>query len=370
VKFVAKANALAVATRAAASAIDDKAAKRSAFLGALLINADHAGLRFVATDLDVAIAANCAATVAEAGRGATPGGALAKLLCDIAPDTEVSVETVDSRLQVKAGGSRYRLPALLPEDFPTAPATTSTSELVLSHNEVRHLFGSVAFAMNTEGARVYLRGVYLHCDARGHLCGVATDGHRLALASSAITPAPHALPANGDSVGVIIPIKTVFLISKLKAAEIELRADDRVIEIRAGDLLIASRLIDGTFPDYQRIVPAESSSVATLEREALLAALKRLRAVRDAAEQNINVELSWRKGADAIRMAVADLGEDFVAAETTGAAEIALSVTQMLTMAEEITEAKQLRLGVSDKLSPIRIAAGADFLAVLAPCVR
>jgi DNA polymerase-3 subunit beta len=369
VKFVAKANALAVATRAAASAIDDRTAKRSVVLGALLIDADHTDLKFVGTDLDVAITASCAAAVAEVGRTATPGEALAKLLCDIAPDTEVSVESVDSRLQVKAGGSRYRLPALLPEDFPRAPATTSTTEMVLSHDGVGRLFGSVAFAMNTEGARVYLRGVYLHCDGRGHLCGVATDGHRLALASSAITPAPHALPANGESVGVIVPIKTVNLISKLKAAEIELRADDKVIEIRADDISIVSKLVDGTFPDYPRIIPPKSGNVATLEREALLAALKRLRAVRDAAEQNINMELTWKKGDDAVRMAIADLGEDFVAAKTIGAAEIALSVAQMLVMAEEI-EGKQLQLGVSDKLSPVRIAAGENFLAVLAPCVR
>jgi DNA polymerase-3 subunit beta len=283
----------------------------------------------------------------------------------------VTIEATNSGLQIKAGRSRYRLPALPPEDFPQAPATTSTEEMVLSRDEVQHLFGSVAFAMNTEGARVYLRGVYLHLDDCGRLSSVATDGHRLALAGGTVTPAANALPVNGGGTGVIIPIKAVNLISKLKAAEIELRTDAKVIEIRAGNLLITSKLIDGTFPDFRRIIPAESGNVAKIEREALLTAFRRLSAVRDAAEQNINMTLTWKKGAGAVHMALADgeLAEDIVAAETAGAAQITLSIAQMLVMASEI-EATQLQLGVAGKTDPMRITAGERFLAILAPWTK
>ena len=157
----------------------------------------------------------------------------------------------------------------------------------------------------------------------------------------------------------------------MKAAELELRADDKVIEVRAGDLLITSKLIAGTFPDYPRIIPSKSSNAAELERASLLAALWRLHAVHDVAEQVINMTLSWQDGDDAVRLALADgeIGEDIVAATTTGAAEITLSIAQMLVMAEEI-EAEQLQLGVSGKTDPIRIAVGERFLAVLAPCTR
>jgi DNA polymerase-3 subunit beta len=367
VKLVARAKALAVATKAAAGAINDKA--RIPILSAVLIDATDYNLRFVGTDLDLAIAVRCSGD--EPGRCAVAGEALSKLLAGIAPDAEATIETVSSALQISAGRARYKLPALPAEDFPAAPATSSTAEMVLSLDEAQHLFGAVAFAANIEDARHYLQGVYLHIGSRGHLCGVATDGYRLALAGSTIAPAPGALPANGNSTGIIIPNKVVALITKLKAAELELRADDKVIEVRAGDLLITSKLIAGTFPDYPRIIPSKSSNAAELERASLLAALWRLHAVHDVAEQVINMTLSWQDGDDAVRLALADgeIGEDIVAATTTGAAEITLSIAQMLVMAEEI-EAEQLQLGVSGKTDPIRIAVGERFLAVLAPCTR
>ena len=370
-KLTAQASTLAAAAKAAAGAIDERTAKRSPILAALLIDAVDYSLRFVGTDLDMAIAAKCSGDgiVEEPGCCAVAGEALSKLLAGIAPTTEVAVETIDSGLQIKAGRARYKLPALPVEDFPVAPATTSSVEIVLSHDEVQHLFGSVAFAMNTETARTYLRGVYLHYDSCGHLAGVATDGHRLALASSTITPAPRALPANGKGTGFIVPLKTVNSINKLKAAEIELRVDSKVLEIRAGDLTIASKLIDGMFPDYLKIVPAKSNNIAEVEREVLLAALKRLNAARNAAGQDVNMTLTWKNGSNA-RLAVADgeIAEDIVAAETTGAAQITLAIAQMLVMASEI-EAKQLQLSVAGKSDPMRITAG-DLLAVLAPCTR
>jgi DNA polymerase III subunit beta len=373
VKLVAQADALAAAVKVAASAIDAKAAKRSPILAALLIDASDYDLRFVGTDLDLAIAAKCTGDgiTQKPGRCAVAGEALSKLFAGIAPETEVTIETVGSGLQIKAGRARYQLPALPAEDFPQPPATTSTVEMVLSRDEVQHLFGAVAFAANVEDARFYLQGVYLHRGSRSSLCGVATDGHRLALANSAIMPALGALPTNGKGTGIIIPNKVITLINKLKAAELELRADDRVIEIRVGNLLISSKLIAGTFPDYSKIIPPEPGNTAKLERKALLAALWRLRAVHDVTEQAINMTLGWQDGDNAIRLTLADgdLGEDVVAASTVGAAQIILSVSQMVTMAEEIS-AEWLQLGVSDKHSPIRIAAGENFLAVLAPCTK
>jgi DNA polymerase III subunit beta len=366
VKLVAKANALAVATKAAAGAIDDKTAKRSPILGALLIDATGPDVKFTGTDLDSAITASCAASITKASAAAS-AEALTKLFAGIPTDAEVPIETTDSRLQIKTGRSRYQLPALPPEDFPQAPVTTSTAEMVLSRNEVQHLLGATAFCANTEGTRYYLQGAFLHLNDDGHLCAVATDGHRLALATGAIVPAPGALPVNGKSVGVIVPNKTIASINKIKTEQIELRTDAKVIEIRAGNLSIVSKLIDGIFPDYPKIIPAKSDNIAKLEREALLAAL-RLRVARDAAEQNINMGLAWKKGDDAVRMAIGVIGEDTVAASTAGAAQITLSIARMLTMAEEI-EAEQLQLGVSSKSDPIRITAG-SLLAVLAPCTR
>jgi DNA polymerase-3 subunit beta len=370
VKLVASAGALAAAAKAAAGAIDDKAAKRNPILGALLIDATEMDCRFTGTDLDAAIVVSATAAIAKVGRAAASGEALVKLFAGMATDAEVTIETVASGLQIKAASrARYRLPTLPPENFPVAPATTSTVEITLSRDEARRLFASTRFCMNTEGTRHYLRGSFLHLDTDGRLCAIATDGYRLAYMASTIIPAPSTLPANGENTGIIIPAKTIILLNKLKAKQIALRADPKVLTIRADDLQITSKLIDGIYPDYKRIIPPESHNTATLEREALLGALKRLNAARNAARSDVNMTLTWKNGSNA-RLAIADgeIAEDVVAATTTGAAQITLAIPQMLIVTEEV-EAKTLQLGVAGKSDPMRIAAG-DLLAVLAPCVR
>ena len=212
-RVTGKAGELAVATKVAASAVNEKAVKRSPILGALLIDAADE-LAFSGTDLDLAITAKCSCVIKEPGRAAVAAEALARLLAGIAADTQVTICTADSGLQIKAGRSRYRLPALRQEDFPQPPVTTSTVEMSLSRDEIERLF-AVEFCIADDVARFYLTGAHLHLDASGNLLCCATDGHRLALVSSGIVPPPGALPADDKgTVGVIIPGRTVDTISE------------------------------------------------------------------------------------------------------------------------------------------------------------
>jgi DNA polymerase-3 subunit beta len=370
-RIVANAGELAAAARAAASAVDDKTAKRLPILGTLLIDSTAEIIKFTATDLDIAITADAAGVKEEPGRSAVSAEALAKLLGGIAAESEVVVATANTRLLVKARASHYRLPALPPEDFPQPPASTARLDLVLSREEVQHLFGATAFSISDEKARYYLNGSYLHRDADGRLCVVATDTHQLALAVSAIDPSPDILPASG----VIIPQKSVEQILKLKAKEIAFRIDANVLEARAANVTITTKLIDGTYPDYVRIIAAAAGAFAELDRGALLAAIGRMSAANAAHTKAWRLTLGWQAngksdGVVRLEMAAGETAEDAIPAIISGDANIILSVDRFLKLVDNL-EAKRLVLGIVSSTDPIRVrpADSDHLLAVLAPCL-
>jgi DNA polymerase-3 subunit beta len=369
-KIVGKAGELAAAAKVAAGAVNEKAVKRSPILGALLI--DAAGeLAFSSTDLDLAITTKCGCVIEEPGRAAVSAEALSKLLAGIVVDTEVMIGTADSGLQIKAGRSRYRLPALRQEDFPQPPVTTSTVEMSLSRDEIERLF-AVEFCIADDVARFYLTGAYLHLDASGNLLCCATDGHRLALVSSNIVPPRGALPADDKGIaGVIIPGRTVDTILKLKADPIIFRVDNHVLSVQADSASITSKLIAGTFPDYRRVIPTEPSTVAEIERAKLLSALSRLNAINASTTRPKTMALGWKEGDDAVHFDMADgqMAEDAVKATTSGTGRIALSVERLMKMIDAV-KAERLVLGIVSAGEPLRIkpASAGDLLAVLAPC--
>jgi DNA polymerase-3 subunit beta len=278
-----KAGAFAAAAKIAASAAGNGSIP---ILGAALIDAGDR-ITFSGTDLDLSLRAECAGTVVAAGRAAVPADALSGLLAGLAADAEVAVETVDAGVQVKAGRSRYRLEGLPASEFPPLPAMPASGELTLGRDRVRRLFGALAFTIPTEDTRYYLCGAYLHV-ADGHLTSVATDGYRLVRSISDIAPASDALPERG----VIIPKAVIERIGKLfKADEIRLQIDDSTIAARAGNITLTAKLIDGTFPNYQSLIPAEANASAEIERAPLMAALGRMAVI--ARTERPTLTLRW-----------------------------------------------------------------------------
>ena len=240
-------------------------------LSNVLIERSGDALGFLATDIEIQIAARSAIPASGETRAVTVG---ARKLLDILralPDGEVTLQQQDKRLQVKAGKSRFALQTLAAEDFPRlAKPAGEAAKFKLEQKALRRLLSLVQYAMAQQDIRYYLNGLLMVVE-EGSLKLVATDGHRLAYA---------ALKLGGElpRQEVIVPRKTVLELTKLLAesddpVHIELSATQAAFSF--GTIELVSKLIDGKFPDYTRVIPTGHKNKLQAGREPLRQALQR-----------------------------------------------------------------------------------------------
>ena len=241
-------------------------------LSNVLIDGSADALSFLATDIEIQIIAHSGLGSAREARALTVGARkLLDILRALPEDAEISLQPQDKRLVVRAGRSRFSLQTLPAEDFPRlAKATGEVARFAMPQKALRRLLGLVQYAMAQQDIRYYLNGLLMVVEG-GELKLVATDGHRLAFASLT-------LDASVPRQEAIVPRKTVVEMAKLLA-----ESDDEVkIELSAtqaafsfGAIELVSKLIDGKFPDYTRVIPTQHKNRMQVEREALRQALQR-----------------------------------------------------------------------------------------------
>ena len=241
-------------------------------LSNVLIERTTQALSFLATDIEIQISARSAPIAGGEPRAVTVGARkLVDILRALPEDAEVTLQQQDKRLLVKAGKSRFTLQTLPAEDFPRlAKPAGEAARFVLSQKALRRLFGLVQYAMAQQDIRYYLNGLLMVVEDR-QLKLVATDGHRLAYASLKLNAE---LPRQE----VIVPRKTVLELVKLLAdsdeeVRIELSATQAASSF--GAVEVVSKLVDGKFPDYTRVIPTQHKNRLQTEREPLRQALQR-----------------------------------------------------------------------------------------------
>ncbi|MEF8725249.1 MAG: DNA polymerase III subunit beta [Candidatus Accumulibacter delftensis] len=237
-------------------------------------------LTLLATDIEIQITSS-STEVAGDGDGAVTVGAkkLQEILRSLPEAAEVSLVLEDRRLQVKAGKSRFSLQTLPADDFPClALAEGEVKRFSVPQKAFRSLLAQTQYAMATQDVRYYLNGLLLLVDGR-ELRAVATDGHRLAYASMALENAPEALRAEGAArQELILPRKTVIELNRLLADSDEALAIEMLpnqIRFQFGHISLISKLIDGRFPDYERVIPASLRNVVSVSRTLLLQSMVR-----------------------------------------------------------------------------------------------
>lgn len=278
-------------------------------LANLRLTAGSGVLTAVGTDLDIEARASCLA------EGALDATVPAKLLHDILRKTpegaEVSLqpEADGSRIVVRAGRSRFTLQAMDSKDFPDLSDVETGDGDHVPAADLARAFEACAFAISTEETRYYLNGIYLHAVADGAgtvLRAAATDGHRLARFDM---PCPAGL---AGMPGVIVPRKTVHeMLRDLKAAGKDETVTIAVSPLRlryaSPRLALASKLIDGTYPDYTRVIPTANDKRVTVEAGALAAAADRVSTI--ASERSRAVKFEIGEGRIALSVANPDAGE-------------------------------------------------------------
>lgn len=289
---------LARAVKAAGKVVESR--NTIPILGSLLLSAANGAMTVTATDLDIVATTSTPCGVAKPGKICVD----AKLLSDIASKAgaaEMLLSVTDGRLEIKSGRSKFNLGIFDPVDFPTLDGGVFDAEFEL---DIATMFAPVGFAISSEDTRYQLNGVFFK---GGHSSvAVATDGHRLAR---------HFGPELPDFIGIIVPKK---LCGMLPKGMVRVSVSSSKIRIASSDMTITSKLIDGTFPDYERVIPQANELSVVVDRDEMTMATERV--VTISSEKSRAVRLSVAPGAVALS-ANSDIGNavDEVAADYSGA---------------------------------------------------
>ncbi len=228
-------------------------------------------LRMTATDLEVELQAEAALEGGTAGKVTVPARKLMDIVRNLPDDAVVQLAQDQERVVVKAGRSRFTLASLPGDDFPTVDEVEASHRVSLPQSQLRSLINHTHFAMALQDVRYYLNGLLFELEPQ-HLRTVATDGHRLALAE--LSPDLKL----EEPTQVIVPRKGIQEMLRLledsdESVEVVLGAGH--IQVSLPHLRFTSKLIDGRFPDYQRVIPEEDGPYAQVDRETLRKALVR-----------------------------------------------------------------------------------------------
>ena len=331
-------------------------------LSNVLLEADGTALRLTATDLDIEASDSTIAHVEKPGSVTAPAQTLFDVVRKLpdGADIELMLDTESGRLSIKSGRSRFALPTLPSADFQTMSRDDVNHTFQIEAAEFRRLIDKTRFAISTEETRFYLNGIYLH-GAEGDngrvLRSVATDGHRLALAETKAPKGAEALP------GIIVPRKAVAEIRRLldDAPEaVEVSASDSKIVVRAGDAVLVSKLIDGSFPDYTRVIPKANESIMLVDNAAFRSAVDRVATV--SAERSRSVKLTVDDGKVVLQVTNAETGhgvEEVEAEFSAAPIEIGFNAKYLLDVAQQI-EGEQARFEFGDANSQARVIDPSD----------
>ena len=247
-------------------------------LSNVLAHAENDGLKLTATDLDIEIVETVPAEVSQGGSTTAPAHMMYDIVRKLPDGAQLEIEQGpdEGRLLVYAGRSQFALQALPAEDFPDLTAGEMTHRFAIGAAELKMLIEKTRFAISTEETRYYLNGIYLHeCEQDGiaMLRAVATDGHRLAQVQFPLPDGAKGMP------GVIVPRKTVLELHKLVEDEenaVDVALSQSKIQFSFGAAVLTSKLIDGTFPDYERVIPKENDKTMEVDSKLFAQAVDRV----------------------------------------------------------------------------------------------
>lgn len=239
-------------------------------LANVLLSARNNRLSITGTDLEVELVASSEASVQQPGDVTVPGRKLLDIFRALPEGVNVTMATEGERVIVRAGRSRFTLSSLPAAEYPVVEEINAQQTLALPQAEFRRLIEKTHFSMAQQDVRYYLNGLLVEADGKT-LRAVATDGHRLAICECSLDGKANAAQQ------VIVPRKGVLELQRLLGSEgmLELAIGTNHIRAQIGDVRFTSKLIDGRFPEYGRVIPASPTRVLEGDREMLRQALQR-----------------------------------------------------------------------------------------------
>jgi DNA polymerase-3 subunit beta len=331
-------------------------------LSNVMIDAAKGRLKLTATDLDMEIVETLAADVLRNGAATAPAHMLYDIVRKLPEGAQVQAELLTAeggRLAVSAGSIRFELACLPKEDFPQMTAGALPFRFRLQTDDLKKLITKTRFAISTEETRFYLNGIYVHAHKEGkrEMRAVATDGHRLARFQMELPEGAADIP------GIIVPRKTVVELQRLLddvEGAIEVSLSDTKIQFATDGIELTSKLIDGTFPDYQRVIPTSNDKVLTLDAREFAQAVDRVSTI--SADKTRAVKLGIARDKLTLTVINPDSGtatEEVGASYSAAPLEIGFNARYLLDITGQI-EGKEVRFLLSDAGSPTLIEDAED----------
>ncbi|MBD3676984.1 MAG: DNA polymerase III subunit beta [Rhodobacteraceae bacterium] len=308
-------------------------------LSNVLIEAEGDTVTFRATDLDIEVLDKAPAKVDRAGATTVSAVTLHEIVRKL-PDgalVQLTDDGANGRLTVEAGRSNFSLATLPKEDFPVMATSEYSSNFACAAPALRRLFDKSKFAISTEETRYYLNGVYMHVsesDGGQVLRCVATDGHRLARIDAPLPKGADGMP------GVIVPRKTVGELRKLlddDEAEIAISVSETKVRFATPSITLTSKVIDGTFPDYTRVIPTGNTRKLEVDASEFAQAVDRVATV--SSERSRAVKLSLDEDKLVLSVNAPDSGaaeEELAVAYADEHLEIGFNAKYLLEIASQV----------------------------------
>ena len=315
-------------------------------LANVLIEAKGDEVRMLATDLEVALRSRCHASVAKGGSLTLPAKKLYEIVKAL-PETDVRIEEDKKGVKVAADRFDSRMQTLPREDFPTLPDASGKTRATLPRNALKQMVEKTQFAITGEDTRYFLNGAkfVLRPDT---LTLVATDGHRLALVEVA-----HKVGIN-EEIGVILPKKTLLELGKLldeDDGDVLFEAGENHLFFDVGGRVLISRMIDGQFPAYERVIPKNNDKDIDFEKERLTSAVKRVALLSNERSRAVKFEIG--KGKVEVTSSSSEFGEasEEIAVDYSGAPlAISFNAQYVLDFLSAV-ETDSVQLSLKDEVS-------------------
>jgi len=336
-------------------------------LSNVLLKADGNRLEMTATDLDVTITCSVEATVKKPGATTIPVKKLFGIVRELT-NPEIELETDDKNVtSLRSGSSFFKIRGLGAEEFPPPPKFKEDKKVVLPQEKIRGMLRKTSFAISTDESRYVLNGILMSLKEH-KLTMVATDGRRLALVDEEVDVADK---SQGE---FIVPAKAVNELNRLlqEKGEIDIRYTDNQAAFNLKDekgfsLLIVTKLIEGSYPNYRQVIPAETKERIALAREEFMHALRRAEIMTS--EKQNSVKLNFTKNNLAITSNSPDVGEarETLAINYKGKdLAIAFNPSYVIDPLNALTT-DEVFLELIDELSPGVLKINGPFLYVVMP---
>jgi DNA polymerase-3 subunit beta len=328
-------------------------------LANVLLRAERGKLTLKATDLELEVNETVAAEVSPAGSTTVPAHIIYDIVRKLPEGSQIVIEATGDRgvLTIRAGRSRFTLQTLPESDFPDLNAGEMTHRFKLPDAELKRMIDKTHFAAATEETRFYLNGIFLH-DASAKegkadtMCAVATDGHRLAVIEMPLPAGAKGMP------GIIIPNKTVGEVQRLITGsdqEVGIELSETKIRFTIGDVVLTSNLIDGSFPEYTRVIPKGNDKFLQIDKSEFEHAVDRVSTV--SSERGRAVKLALAAGKVTLSVNNPDSGsatEELEAEYAADPLDIGFNSRYLLDIISQI-EGETAVLKLADPASPTLI---------------